>query len=78
MGVRNVYSTGSTVELKHAFHSPAIIFSTNRDCLSPGWKGSADLAISCEGNVIEKSEMNRQLDNRDGVTFTYVNIANFK
>ena len=65
----------SPVELRHALHSSAVVFSSDRDCLNLMWKGTHDLEISCNAEPIVRDQINRQLEKRGDVTFTYVNIA---
>ena len=67
--------TFSPVELKHALHSSAVVFSSDRDCLSPRWRNAHDLVISCKGETIVKAGINRQMREQDGVALTYTNIA---
>jgi hypothetical protein len=67
--------TFSPVELRHALHSSAVVFSSDRDCLSLQWRNSHDLEISCKGKTIQRAEINRQMRAQGGVAFTYTNIA---
>ena len=65
----------SLPELKHALHSDAVIFGTDRDCLKIEWQDSTHLVVRCVDGSITQDQIDVQKQEKDGIIISYVNIA---
>ena len=62
-------------ELRHAYHSDAVIFSALSDCLSLRWDGPNRLAITCSGSTVDRGHINSQKQQIGNIAISYENIA---
>jgi hypothetical protein len=64
-------------EIKHAYHSDAVVFATNRDCVTLDWKDSSTLLVTCADTTpITDSQIDALRLRSGGVDVSYVNISN--
>ena len=47
----------STRELRHAYHSNAVIFSADSDCLKVHWADSHNLVVTCHDELVESTHI---------------------
>ncbi|MFL6428644.1 MAG: hypothetical protein ACJ71S_10405 [Acidobacteriaceae bacterium] len=66
----------STRELTHAYHSNAVIFSADSDCLKVHWEDSHKLVVTCHDGSIESTHIAVQQRRSGDVTVSYTNIPN--
>jgi hypothetical protein len=63
-------------ELRHAYHSNAVVFSAlTDDCLTLRWDGQNRLTIRCNGSTVDKDHINAQRQQMGSVAISYENIA---
>lgn len=62
-------------ELRHAYHSDAVVFSALSDCLTIRWDGPDRLVIRCNGSIIDKNHINAQKQQIADISIAYENIA---
>jgi hypothetical protein len=63
-------------ELRHAYHSNAVLFSAGSgDCLRVRWTGPNTLVITCNGPRIDRDHINSQKHQIGSIDISYENIA---
>lgn len=65
----------SPVELRHAYHSNAVVFAAESNCLALQWDGPNRLIISCKGSIVDGGHINAQKQRAGGIAISYQNIA---
>lgn len=65
----------SSAELRHTYHSNAVIFSALSDGLTVRWQSSAVLIIGCNGAYVDSNDINTQKRRSGNVAISYENIA---
>lgn len=64
------------VELRHAYHSNAVVFSAlTGDYLTLHWDGPNRLIIRCNGPTVGRSDINAQKKRVGNIAISYENIA---
>ena len=63
----------SPVELRHAYHSDAVVFAAESDCLNLRWDGPNRLVIRCAG-TLDRYQINSQKQQRGDIAIAYENI----
>ncbi len=64
----------SPVELRHAYHSNAVVFAVASSCLALHWESPSKLVVSCNGSTVEADHIDVQKRQSGGVTVSYENI----
>jgi hypothetical protein len=64
----------SARELRLAYHSNAVIFGADSDCLKVHWEDSHNLALTCHDGSIESTHIAVQQRQRGNVTVSYQDI----
>jgi hypothetical protein len=64
----------STRELRHAYHSNAVIFRADGDCLKVHWEDSHNLVVTCHDGSIESTHIAVQQRRTGDVTVSYQDI----
>ena len=63
-------------ELRHAYHSDAVVFSAlTDDCLMLHWDGQNKLTITCNGSTVDRNHINAQKQQIGDISIAYENIA---
>jgi hypothetical protein len=64
----------SEPELRHAYHSAAVIFATDSDCLTLRWVDPHNLTVGCTDRSIDPGHIEVQQRRHGEVAISYVNI----
>ena len=62
-------------ELKHAYHSNAVVFDAMSDRLRLHWDGPKKLSVECTGSYLNQRYINVEKRQRGDVTIAYSNIS---
>lgn len=62
-------------ELRHAYHSDAVVFRAATNCLTLHWDGPNTLTIRCNGSTVDRDHINDQKQHIGNVVISYENIA---
>jgi hypothetical protein len=62
-------------ELRHAYYSDAVVFSTSSNDLTLRWDGPNRLFIGCNGPYLEQGDINVEKKQSGRVSVFYVNIS---
>jgi len=62
------------VELRHAYYSSAVAFSTSSDCLALRWDGPNRLIVRCNNSTVDKDHINAQRRQVGNISIAYENI----
>jgi hypothetical protein len=62
-------------ELRHAYHSDAVIFAAESACLKLRWDGPNKLVIRCVGSTLDRDHINAQKQQSGGVIVSYENVS---
>jgi hypothetical protein len=65
----------SADELKHAYHSNAVVFAATTTCLTADWRGGKTLNLKCDGARIDQAHIDVQKRQTADVNVFYENIA---
>src|ERR1700753_993675 len=65
----------SPIEIKHRYHSDAVVFAAAADCLSLHWASETSLIVECKGSFVDPWQINALKRQSEGVAITYRNIA---
>jgi hypothetical protein len=65
----------SPSELRHAYHSNAVVFAAGDSCLNLHWQGPAELVIACNRPGITRERIDVQKNQRGKVAILYENIS---
>jgi len=63
-------------QLRHAYHSRAVVFAATDNCLDLRWQGPTKLVIACNGHSMPPEYMGVQKHQEGEVTILYENIPN--
>lgn len=63
------------VELRHAYHSNAVVFATANNCLTLRWKSLNRLVVSCSGAYLDQEYIDVEKRQWRSVAVSYVNIS---
>jgi hypothetical protein len=64
----------SPSELRHAYHSDAVVFAAGSDCLALRWNGSNKLVVTCQGSPLDADHIDAQKRQSGRVAVSYENI----
>ena len=64
----------SPAELRHAYHSDAVVFAAASSCLDVHWESPSKLVVACNGSAIDDNHIDVQKKQSGGVTISYDNI----
>ncbi len=64
----------SPAELRHAYHSDAVVFAAASNCLDLHWESSSKLVVSCDGSTVDLNHIDAQKQQSGGITVSYENI----
>jgi hypothetical protein len=62
-------------ELRHAYYSDAVVFSTSNDCLAVHWDAPNRLTITCDGLALGRDDINVERRQVGSVAISYQNIG---
>jgi hypothetical protein len=62
-------------ELRHAYHSDAVVFSALSNNLTLRWDGPNRLIIGCNGPTVDRDHINSQKQQIGDISIAYENIA---
>src|ERR1700733_312962 len=62
-------------ELKHAYHSNAVVFAAMSDCLHLHWDGPNRLSVACTGSYLNQEYIDVEKRQSGDVTIAYSNIS---
>jgi len=65
----------TSAELRHAYHSNAVVFAAESTCLTLRWDGSNRLTITCNGSTVDSGHINAQRQQIGNIAISYENIA---
>ena len=64
----------SSTELRHEYHSSAVVFAAADSCLNLHWQGPATLVIACEGKRLTREHIDIEKNQSGGIAVLYENI----
>jgi hypothetical protein len=64
----------SPSELRHAYHSSAVVFAAADSCLDLHWHGPTKLVIACESHNLTRQHIDVEKNHSGSVAITYENI----
>ena len=62
-------------ELRHAYHSSAVVFAAESDCLKLHWDSPNRLVIRCVGPTLDRDHINAQKKQSGNTAISYENIS---
>ena len=62
-------------ELRHVYHSDAVIFAATTICLDLHWESSTKLVVACKGSTVDINHIDVQKEQSDGIAISYENIS---
>jgi hypothetical protein len=62
-------------ELRHGYHSDAVVFSASENYLTLRWEGPNRLIIGCNGPTLGRDDINAQRQQVGNIAVSYENIA---
>jgi hypothetical protein len=62
-------------ELRHVYHSDAVIFAATTTCLDAHWESSTKLIVACKGSTLDSNHIDVQKEQSDGIAISYENIS---
>jgi hypothetical protein len=65
----------STEELKHEYHSDAVVFDAMSDRLRLRWDGQKRLLVECEGPYLRQEFINAERHQKGDIAIVYSNIS---
>jgi hypothetical protein len=64
----------SSAELRHAYHSDAVVFAAASSCLTLHWEGPKQLVVACNDSSTRPDDINAQKWQSGGIVISYKNI----
>ena len=64
----------SPSELRHRYHSSAVVFAGADSCLNLHWQGPTTLVISCNGQAMPREHIDVEKHQSGGIAILYDNI----
>lgn len=64
----------SPSELRHAYHSSAVVFAAADSCLDLHWQGPSKLVVVCNGPSMTREHIDVEKNQSGGVAILYDNI----
>jgi hypothetical protein len=64
----------SPSELRHRYHSSAVVFAGADSCLNLHWQGPTTLVISCNGQAMTREHIDVEKHQSGGIAILYDNI----
>lgn len=64
----------SPAELRHAYHSNAVVFAAATNCLDLRWESPSKLLVACGGSEVDVNHIDVQKQQSEGITVSYKNI----
>lgn len=61
-------------ELRHQYHSSAVVFAAADSCLDLRWQGPTKLVVTCKGPSITREHIDLEKSQSGGVAILYENI----
>jgi len=65
----------SAVELRHAYHSNAVVFAATSTCLTLNWESPSRLVVACKGSYLDQQDIDVEKRKYRGVSISYVDIS---
>jgi hypothetical protein len=65
----------SPAELRHAYHSNAVVFAAMSRCLTLHWEGPNRLVVACNGSYVGQEYIDVEKRQSGEVAISYVNIS---
>jgi hypothetical protein len=65
----------SADELRHAYHSSALVFDAQSTCLDMHWESPSSLVVACNGSYLSQLQINVEKRQDGEVAISYVNIS---
>ena len=65
----------SPAELRHAYHSDAVIFAAANSCLDLHWESPSKLVVACNGSTLDLNHIDVQKQQSGGIIVSYENIS---
>jgi hypothetical protein len=65
----------SPAELRHAYHSNAVVFAATSACLTLHWESPSRLVVACNGRYLDQEYIDVEKQQSGGVPIAYVNIS---
>jgi hypothetical protein len=62
-------------ELKHEYHSDAVIFAATTTCLDLHWQGPSRLIVECHGSYLNPEFIDTEKTHSAEIAVNYVNIS---
>jgi len=66
----------SPLQLRHAYHSSAVVFAAADSCIQLNWQGPATLVVFCNGHSVAREHIDVEKHQIRGITVRYRNIPN--
>jgi hypothetical protein len=64
----------SSSELRHEYHSHAVVFAAADSCLDLHWQGPNKLVIACNGQTLTREHIDVEKHQSGGIAILYDNI----
>lgn len=64
----------SPSELRHEYHSSAVVFAAADSCLNLHWQGPTKLVIACNGHSMAREHIDVEKNQSGGIAIHYDNI----
>jgi hypothetical protein len=65
----------SPAEVRHAYHSDAVVFAAATHCLTLHWESPSGLVIACNGPYLDQASIDVNKRQSGEVAISYVNIS---
>lgn len=65
----------SPSELRHEYHSSAVVFAAADSCLNLHWQGPTTLVIACNGKSVTREHIDVEKNQSGGIVVLYDNIS---
>ncbi len=64
----------SPSELRHEYHSSAVVFAAANSCLNLHWQGPSTMVIACNGKGLTREHVDVKKNQSRGIAVLYDNI----
>jgi hypothetical protein len=64
----------SPAEIRHAYHSNAVVFAATSSCMTLRWDSPTRLVVTCNGTQLDRAFIDAQKRQSGGIAISYENI----
>lgn len=64
----------SPTELRHSYHSDAVVFAAASSCLTLHWESPRKLVVTCNGSAVDLNHIDVQKGQSGNIAISYENI----